>query len=184
MKVMGMLEVAQIEAFTNAGKPAASSYAYRVIWISDLSQLYVSDGTNWLAFAPSSSSRLNALYQVVIGSAAQVTSGVATHSTWAAGLAAAAANDVVLILPGTWTENATLDVSGVTIQGAGYGSYLNGTLTVTTNAGASRIFGLHVGDNITYNTGSSSCKMYDIWLAGGKTLTDNGTGNLLEVFYL
>jgi hypothetical protein len=47
MKVYGALESAQIEWFTNAGKPAASSYPYRVIYVTDLKQIQVSDGTNW-----------------------------------------------------------------------------------------------------------------------------------------
>ncbi len=49
MKVYGALEVAQLEWFTNAGKPAASSYPYRAIYVSDLKQIQVSDGTNWNA---------------------------------------------------------------------------------------------------------------------------------------
>lgn len=47
MKVYGALEAAQIEWFTNAGKPAASSYPFRVIYVTDLKQIQVSDGTNW-----------------------------------------------------------------------------------------------------------------------------------------
>lgn len=47
MKVLGALESAQIEWFTDAGKPAASSYPYRVIYVTDLKQIQVSDGTNW-----------------------------------------------------------------------------------------------------------------------------------------
>lgn len=48
MKVYGGLEVAQLEWFTDAGKPAASSYPYRVIWVTDKKQVQVSDGTNWM----------------------------------------------------------------------------------------------------------------------------------------
>lgn len=47
MRVYGALESAQIEWFTNAGKPAASSYPFRVIYVTDLKQIQVSDGTNW-----------------------------------------------------------------------------------------------------------------------------------------
>ena len=47
MKVYGALEAAQIEWFTNAGKPSASSYPFRVIYVTDLKQIQVSDGTNW-----------------------------------------------------------------------------------------------------------------------------------------
>lgn len=47
IKVYGPLEVAQLEWFTDAGKPAAASYAYRVIYITDTTQVVVSDGSNW-----------------------------------------------------------------------------------------------------------------------------------------
>lgn len=47
MKVYGALQVAQLEWFTEAGKPAASSYPYRVIFNTDSNQVQVSDGTNW-----------------------------------------------------------------------------------------------------------------------------------------
>lgn len=46
-KIYGALESAQIEWFTNAGKPAASNYPYRVIYVTDLKQIQISDGTNW-----------------------------------------------------------------------------------------------------------------------------------------
>ena len=46
-KIYGALEVAQLEWFTDAGKPAAASYAYRVIYTTDTKQILVSDGTTW-----------------------------------------------------------------------------------------------------------------------------------------
>lgn len=49
MKVYGPLEVAQLEWFTNAGKPAAANYPFRVIYVTDRKQIQVSDGTNWIA---------------------------------------------------------------------------------------------------------------------------------------
>ena len=57
MKVLGALESAQLEWFTDAGKPAASSYVYRVIYVSDLKQIQVSDGTNWIPFVNTSTSQ-------------------------------------------------------------------------------------------------------------------------------
>jgi hypothetical protein len=48
MKVYSALEVAQLEWFTNAGKPSAASNIYRVIWVSDFKRVEVSDGTQWV----------------------------------------------------------------------------------------------------------------------------------------
>lgn len=47
-KFYGALEVAQLEWFTNAGKPSASSNQFRVIWVSDTKVVQVSDGTQWV----------------------------------------------------------------------------------------------------------------------------------------
>ena len=57
MKVLGALESAQLEWFLDAGKPTASSYVYRVIYVSDLKQVQVSDGTNWVPFLNTSTNQ-------------------------------------------------------------------------------------------------------------------------------
>lgn len=57
MKVYGALELAQLEWFTNAAKPAAASFIYRVIYVSDLKQIQVSDGTNWIPFLNTSTNQ-------------------------------------------------------------------------------------------------------------------------------
>lgn len=54
MKVYGALESAQIEWFTNAGKPSPTSYPFRVIWVTDLKQVQVSDGSQWIAVGSAS----------------------------------------------------------------------------------------------------------------------------------
>lgn len=52
MKVQGALEVAQLEWFLNASKPAATgANTYRVIYVTDLKQVQISDGANWQAMA-------------------------------------------------------------------------------------------------------------------------------------
>ena len=59
MKVYGALEVAQLEWFTNAGKPSAANYFYRVIWVSDIKQVQVSDGTQWVSVGTGASGSLS-----------------------------------------------------------------------------------------------------------------------------
>jgi hypothetical protein len=179
MKVYGELEVAQFEKFTDATKPAASSYPFRVIWISDLGQLYISNGTTWLAFTPASSSRLSSMYDIVIGSAAQVTAGQATHSTWATAIAAAVAGNSVFVLTGTWVENVTIDKQ-LNIVGCGYGSYINGTLTFSSAADHSIVTQLRVNGSVTLNTGADEIVCRNIFLPNGSTFVDNGTANYLE----
>jgi hypothetical protein len=181
MKVYGQLETAQFETFTNAGKPAASSYAYRVIWISDLSQLFVSDGATWLSFIPTASSRLSSMYDIVIGSAAQVTSGVATHSTWASAISAASATNNVFVLAGTWAETVSISKQ-LNITGVGYGSYVNGAITFTSAADRSMLRGIRTSESVTLDSGADEILATDIWFATGKTFVDNGEGNFCQGF--
>jgi hypothetical protein len=47
-KFNGALENVQIEWFTAATRPTASSWPYRVIYVTDVSQFHFSDGTNWV----------------------------------------------------------------------------------------------------------------------------------------
>lgn len=72
-KIYGALEVAQLEWFTDAGKPAASVYQYRVIYISDTNQVVVSDGTNW--------NPVNARFTSAVNSSATGTSAAISPST-------------------------------------------------------------------------------------------------------
>lgn len=55
MKVYGKLEVAQLEWFTLAARPAASAYPYRVVFITDLAQAQISDGTSWISIGANAS---------------------------------------------------------------------------------------------------------------------------------
>lgn len=57
MKVYGALELAQLEWFLDSAKPSAASYIYRVIYVSDLKQIQVSDGTNWIPFLNTSTNQ-------------------------------------------------------------------------------------------------------------------------------
>lgn len=71
MKVFGAIENVQIEWFTDAGKPSAASNPYRVIYVTDLKEFQISDGSAWLKFQPRSS-----LPTVQI-----ITSGSGTYTT-------------------------------------------------------------------------------------------------------
>jgi hypothetical protein len=57
MKVYGALELAQLEWFLDSAKPSAASFIYRVIYVSDLKQIQVSDGTNWIPFLNTSTNQ-------------------------------------------------------------------------------------------------------------------------------
>lgn len=122
-------------------------------------------------------SAVSARYDIIIGSAAQVASGLATHSTWAAAITAASAGQVVRALPGTWVENVTVSKQ-LQIEGSGYGTFIDGSLTVT--ADNCSIEGIRIDDDMTLNSGADGNVAKNIFLPAAKTFVDNGTGNLLE----
>lgn len=170
----------KVENYTNAGKPAFGN-AGRVIYITDLVEVQVDTGSAWITLASGggSSARVAALYDFVVGSAAQVTSGAATHSTIGAAITAASAGNTILILKGTFTETVTVSKE-LHIFGQGRGSVINGTVTFNSSSDYSGMHFLKVTDDITLDSGADGCIVKNIWLASGKTFTDNGSGNLLE----
>lgn len=119
------------------------------------------------------------LYGFILGSVAQVTAGLATHSTWASIIAAASAGDTIRVLPGTWVENVTV-TKQLQIEGSGYGSFIDGTLTLNSSADRCTIDGIRVDDDITLNSGADGNVIKNVFLPTGKTFVDNGDGNLLE----
>lgn len=131
--------------------------------------------------AVATTAKVTAVWDFIIGSGAQVTSGAATHSTWASAIAAASAGDTIKVLEGSWTENVTVDKQ-LHIEGNGYGSYLNGSLTFNSSSDRSYVSLIRLADNVTLNSGADLIKVESVWLASGKTFIDNGTGNLVEGF--
>lgn len=116
---------------------------------------------------------------IVVGTYAQVTAGVASHSTWTAAIAAAASGDTVRGLNATWVENVTV-TKQLQIVGLGYGTYINGSLTLNSSASHCTITGLRVNNDVTLDSGADANVMRDIFLPVDKTFVDNGDGNLLE----
>lgn len=125
------------------------------------------------------SNPLTSLYPVVVGSAAQVTAGVATHSTIASAITAATTGQSILILTSyAGTENVSVNKK-VNIRGQGSGSVITGTVTFTNAADYASLEMIRVTDTITLNSGADGIIVSNIWLATGKSFTDNGEGNLL-----
>lgn len=168
----------RIEQYTNAGKPTFGN-AGRIIWVTDIPELQIDSGAAWVSVAVGN--RIGVIWDFVIGSAAQVSSGVATHSTWATAIAAASAGDSIKVLEGTWTENVSIDKQ-LHIEGNGYGTNLTGSITFTSAADRSYLSLVRTSESITINSGCILTKVESVWLASGKTFVDNGTGNLLEGF--
>lgn len=168
------------ENYADAGKPAFGN-AGRVIWVTDLSILKVDTGGAWISIPTSAAAdRLGEIYDAVIGTAGQVASGIATHSTFAAAIAALSAGDSIFVLDGTYTENVSVSKK-LTIEGSGHSSNINGTLTFTSSSDNSLVMGVRVADNITFDSGADQIFLINSFLATAKTVTDNGTANYIEM---
>lgn len=170
----------RLESFTNAGKPAFGN-AGRIIWITDLSEVQVDTGSAWITLAASAgtSARVTALYNYVVGSAGQVASGAATHSTIAGAISAASNDNNILILAGTYAENITIN-KRLNIEGQGYGSYVNGTVTFASGATSALLKNVRISGNTTINSGVSIVQLLDFWLGSASSVTDNGTGTFVQ----
>lgn len=172
---------AKLENYVDASKPAFGN-AGRLIWVSDVGALKVDTGTAWTTLASSTAAdRLLAMYDAVVGSAGQVASGVATHSSINTAIGALSAGNSLFILEGTYTENVSLDKQ-LKVRGEGKGSIISGTWTCTTGADQADIQSLKITDNITFNSGATGIFMTFVHQATGKTLTDNGTDNYILIY--
>lgn len=126
-------------------------------------------GVKWAASGGGSTARVNALYDEVVGSSAQVTSGAATQTSLTAAIAAVSTDGTILVLKGTYTENPVINKL-VFIQGQGHGSVINGTLEFATGSDDSLVQALKITDNITIDAGVNEIQLVTFWQANGKTV--------------
>lgn len=119
--------------------------------------------------------KINAMFDAVVGSAAQVSAGVATHSSLQSAINAYPTGNIRLLNTYSTSENISVTSSGITIEGEGYGSQINGTLTLSAAVNYATVKNLRITDNITLACSASFIR--ECFLAAGKTLTDSGTAN-------
>ncbi len=122
---------------------------------------------------------MTALYTRVVGSSAQVTSGLATDLTIASALSAAVSGNSILILAGTYTESPTISTS-VTIEGTGENCNIVGAITFASGSDYSYMRGIRTTTSITLNTGVKGVIITEVFLASGQTFIDNSTGSLVS----
>jgi len=118
--------------------------------------------------------KIQAFYDAVVGSSAQVATGAASHSTIAAAISAVSAGGNILILKGTYTENVTI-AKELMITGQGRSTVISGTLAFT--AAGALVKAIKVTGNISFSAPSSSNIINDSWQTNASTVTDSGTDN-------
>lgn len=81
--------------------------------------------------------KLNQIYHAIVGSAAQVTDRIATHTSLQLAIDTASTGDTILVLAGTYlTSDITLN-KRLSIIGQGYDSYINANITFSSCSFAS-----------------------------------------------
>jgi hypothetical protein len=117
--------------------------------------------------------RIAAMQEAIVGSAAQVAAGQATHSSLQAAHDALSSNGRILLLVSTITENFSWTKQGIMIEGKGYGSVLNGNLTCSATKNYARAFKVVGNINLT----SSDDGFFQLWMGASSTFTTGGAGN-------
>lgn len=119
-------------------------------------------------------------YNYILGSAAQVTAGTATNSTFVG--ITQADGDRLLVLPGYVTSEAWSITKKLFITGLGNTSNIAGAITLATGSSKTEILNLRTASDITINSGVEACVFNNIFLASGKTFIDNATANANYLF--
>lgn len=113
-------------------------------------------------------------FNYILGSAAQVTAGTATNSTFAS--IVQADGDRILILSGYVTSENWSVTKKLTIRGLGNTSQITGSVTFATGSSKSEITSCRVTLGITTNSGVDGIvSLPDVWFPTGITFTDNAT---------
>ncbi len=122
---------------------------------------------------------LAGLYTRIVGTAAQVTAGIATDSTIAGAISACVAGNSILILAGTYTENPNIAIK-LTIQGTGENCNIAGSITFASGSDYSYLRGIRTTQSITLNSAVSGVIVTEVFLASGMTFVDNSTGSMVS----
>jgi len=111
----------------------------------------------------------------VVGSASQVSLGLANYSSISAAIAALpASGGKIFVLSGTYTENPVI-TSSVVIEGLGRTSQIVGNISLNTGSDYSSLRDLRVLGNISITTTGNF--LNELWLTSGHSVTDTGSSN-------
>lgn len=132
-----------------------------------------SNGTAWVSQAPGGSASVSNLYNVIMGSAAQVSAGTATYSAFTSWTQAD--GDRVLILPGYVTVEALTVTKKVYIMGLGNTSQIQGAITLNTGAGNSCFENFRTTGNFTISSGVTGIFCNKLWFSSTNTFVDSNS---------
>lgn len=119
---------------------------------------------------------IRAAYDIIVGSAADVASGVAQFTSIQAAINAVITGGKILVLNGSYVENLSIGKK-LTLEGKGHSTEINGTVTFTSSGDYCTMKQFRILDNLTFDSGADANYLNEVWFAAGKTVIDSGTGN-------
>jgi pectin methylesterase-like acyl-CoA thioesterase len=108
----------------------------------------------------------------IVGMPAHVTAGKAQYTSINTAIAAASTGEAIKVLPGTYTENVSVDKQ-LHIEGSGRGTLVAGTWTWTDASDYSDLENLKATSTITFNTSTVGIQMHTFWVGSGASVVDN-----------
>ena len=119
-------------------------------------------------------------YDFIVGSAAEVSLGIATYSSIQTAIDQASTGDRILVLNGNFTEDIVINKE-VAIIGQGASTTITGTINLTIDAARCLIKWLRFTGDLTVDANSNWHFIRECWQANGSSITDNGTDNSILV---
>ena len=120
------------------------------------------------------------IYDAVVGSAAQVTNKLANYSSITSAIAGVSSGQRIFVLPGTYTENPTINGETIVLYGSGQNTVISGNLSLT-SATYCLIQNIKVTGTLTTDSASTGNIIENVFVAGLSSVTDGGSGNLLTL---
>lgn len=138
------------------------------------------DGSNyvWQALATAKAPK----YDLIVGSSAQVTAGVADYSTVTAAISALSASGGSILVTSAYAGEASISINkdNVLIEGQGNLTVITGTLTFSATTDNSSVSNLRINGNVTFTSGCKYNFLTAVWISSSATLTDSGTSNYIQ----
>jgi hypothetical protein len=126
------------------------------------------------------SAKFASVYDAVVGSLAQVATGVANYSSINAALTVAQPGWNILVLGGTYTENVTVSQE-IVLMGKGSSTVINGNLEFTSGSARSLVTRFYINGSVQFDVGSLANYLETCWGSSGGSTTDSGTDNVYEI---
>jgi hypothetical protein len=108
--------------------------------------------------------KINALEEIIVGTPAQVSAGMAGYSNLQGAISIASPGQRIALLRGVFTGPITIDRE-VHIYGRGRGSEISGTITISSTGGGTSIKNCRLNGNTSIDTLAKNVVVCDNWVA-------------------